>query len=243
MSFPNIPEVDASINIILEDSVNLLLASIAFEELGLAHIINAEAEKIQYVLGTLEDQEPPATPPTIDDLLEINRSVDLTLRNVIKNQILLQFKLEDTLSISTTTTSTTTTTTTTTGEPIDFGSAWSVGISFGQGNAQYTTLGSDENEKTVVLGLGATYIPVGTVYMLRSGSDLLVTISTVFPYLMSQNHLYVDDVPPTNSAPGSFPYQYDPANYFTTHTFTVDVSDYVGKPLYIAAHAHIFKQA
>ena len=112
MSFPNIPEIDASINIILEDSVNLLLASIAFEELGLAHIINAEAEKIQYVLGTLEDQEPPETPPTIDELLEVNRSVDQTLRNVIKNQMLLQFKLEDTLSITTTSTTSTTTTTT-----------------------------------------------------------------------------------------------------------------------------------
>ena len=57
MSFPNIPDVDASVDISTEDSVNLLLASIAFEELGLAHIINAEAEKIQFVLGTLEDQE------------------------------------------------------------------------------------------------------------------------------------------------------------------------------------------
>lgn len=117
MSFPNIPDVDASIDITLEGAVNLLLASIAFEELGLAHIINAEAEKIQYVLGTIEGQTPPNPPPTIDDLLEINRSVDLTLRNVIKNQMLLQFKLEDTLTISTTTTSTTTTTTTTTEEP------------------------------------------------------------------------------------------------------------------------------
>lgn len=119
MSMPNIPDVDATISITLEDSINLLLASVAFEELGLSHIINAEAEKIQYVLGTLEDQEPPETPPTIDELLEINKSVDQTLRNVIKNQMLLQFKLEDTLSISTstTTTSTTTTTTTTTEEP------------------------------------------------------------------------------------------------------------------------------
>ena len=111
MSFPNIPDVDASVDISTEDSVNLLLASIAFEELGLAHIINAEAEKIQFVLGTLEDQEWERTTPTIEDLLDINRSVDQTLKEVIKTQMLLQFKLEDVLTISTTTTSTTMTTT------------------------------------------------------------------------------------------------------------------------------------
>jgi Trk K+ transport system NAD-binding subunit len=98
MSFPNIPDVDATIDLTTEDAVNLLLASIAFEELGLAHLINAEAEKIQYVLGTLETT-PPA-PPTIEELLEVNRSVDRTLRNVIKKEMLLQFKLEDTLSIT-----------------------------------------------------------------------------------------------------------------------------------------------
>lgn len=112
MSYPNIPDVDATISITLEESVNLLLASIAFEELGLSHIINAEAEKIQYVLGTLEDQVPLDPPPTLEDLLEINRSVEQTLRNVLKYQMLLQFKLEDTLSITTTSTTTTTTTTT-----------------------------------------------------------------------------------------------------------------------------------
>ena len=111
MSFPNIPDVDASVDISTEDSVNLLLASIAFEELGLAHIINAEAEKIQFVLGTLEDQEWERTTPTIEDLLDINRSVDQTRKEVIKPQMLLQFKLEDVLTISTTTTSTTPTTT------------------------------------------------------------------------------------------------------------------------------------
>ena len=99
MSFPNIPDVDASIDITLNDSLNLLLASVAFEELGLAHIINAEAEKIQYILGTLEGQTPLATPATIPDLLRINRSVDQTLRNVINKEMLLQFKLEDILAI------------------------------------------------------------------------------------------------------------------------------------------------
>jgi len=113
MSFPNIPVVDATVSISVEDSVNLLLASIAFEELALSHIINAEAEKIQSVLGTLfPDQEPPETPPTVGDLLEIDRSVERTLRHVLKNQMLLQFKLEDTLSITTTSTSTTSSTTT-----------------------------------------------------------------------------------------------------------------------------------
>jgi len=113
MSFPNIPDVDASIDIKIEEATNLLLASIAFEELGLAHIINAEAEKIQYVLGTIKCQPRIVPPLKIEDLLEINRSVDKTLRNVIKSQMLLQFKLEDVLTISTTTTSTTTTATTT----------------------------------------------------------------------------------------------------------------------------------
>lgn len=94
MSFPNIPNVTPVININRNDVINLLLASIAFEELGLSHIINSEAEKIQYVLGTLDGQTAPE-PPTTDDLLEINRSVNRTLRDIIKNQMLLQFKLED----------------------------------------------------------------------------------------------------------------------------------------------------
>lgn len=114
MSFPNIPDVDASVALSTEDSVNLLLASVAFEELGLAHLINAEAEKVQYVLGTLEGQARTEQRHSIDDLLRVNQSVDQTLRDIIKKEMLLQFKLEDVLTISTTTTSTTSTTTTTT---------------------------------------------------------------------------------------------------------------------------------
>lgn len=99
VSMPNIPNVDADITLSKEDSVHLLLASIAFEELGQAHLINAEAEKIQYILGTLEGvAAPPA--PSIEQLLEANRSVDRMLKNIIKNQMLLQFKLEDTIKIA-----------------------------------------------------------------------------------------------------------------------------------------------
>lgn len=72
----------------------------------MAHIINSEAEKIQYVLGTLQNESntTQGNPyhqkrPTIDNLLEINKSVNGTLRTVIKNQMLLQFKLEDILAI------------------------------------------------------------------------------------------------------------------------------------------------
>jgi hypothetical protein len=113
MSFPNIPDVNPDININRDQVINLLLASIAFEELGLAHVINAEGEKIQYVLGTLGGV-PTTPPPTIDQLLTINRSVEMTLRSVIKNQMLLQFKLDDVLQVPGETTSSTTSTTTTT---------------------------------------------------------------------------------------------------------------------------------
>ncbi|MFY9114612.1 MAG: hypothetical protein WAO23_05160 [Dethiobacteria bacterium] len=262
MTFPNIPEVDTSNNIDLEDSINLFLTSMALVQLGIAHLINAEAEKIQHVLEMLQDQTSPEIQPTIDDLLKINRSVDQILRNVIKNEMLLQFKLEETLTISTTTTSTTTTTTsstttsttsttttsttttttTTTKEPVDLGSAWSQGIHFGHSSiAKYTTLESNENDKTVDLLLGETEIDVGTVQIHRSGNSLLVTITTDSPYVMSQAHLYVDNTPPTNSAPGQLGHTYDPGFFFTSHTFTVDISDFAGEKLYIAAHAHIFQ--
>lgn len=94
MSMPNIPDIKPDIEIDRDQVINLLIASIAFEELGLSHIINAEAEKIQYVLGTLE-KKIPETPITLDQILEINLSASEMIKNVIKTEMLLQFKLED----------------------------------------------------------------------------------------------------------------------------------------------------
>lgn len=108
MSMPNIPDIKPDIDIDIEKAVDLLVASIALEELGLAHIINAEAEKIQFVLGTLKKDEHGENDdrkngeqeePTVDDLLNIDKAVERMLRKVIDEEILLQFKLEDAVEL------------------------------------------------------------------------------------------------------------------------------------------------
>lgn len=95
MSMENImPDIDID----RDKSIDLLLASIALEELALAHIVNSEAEKIQFVLGTLHDDED-HDKPTLDELLDINQSVERMLRKVIMKEMLLSFKLEDVVAL------------------------------------------------------------------------------------------------------------------------------------------------
>lgn len=115
MSFPNIPDIDPKVNLTLEDAVSLLLASIALEEISVSKLMDAETDKILCVVqgcgsGSCLPQ----------DALAVNRSVDATIKDLIKFQMLLQFKLEnvsgllpDASTSSTTTTSTSTTTSTT----------------------------------------------------------------------------------------------------------------------------------
>ncbi|MHA4180397.1 collagen-like triple helix repeat-containing protein [Bacillus cereus] len=102
MSQANLPNITPTITLTRTESLNLLLASIALEELALAHIINAEAEKIQLAVGTLPSI--PQTPvplllpfPTLSQLLAVNESVNTTLQNVTKKEIILQNKLESIL--------------------------------------------------------------------------------------------------------------------------------------------------
>jgi hypothetical protein len=112
MTFPNLPE-DISPNIDLnpEDVALLILISIAFEELALAHVINSEAEKLQAALGTLVNPAgttvfPGPLATDLQDLLDTNRSVEKMLRAVIKKEMLLQFKLEDIIDFLPTVTTT-----------------------------------------------------------------------------------------------------------------------------------------
>ncbi|SDZ10970.1 hypothetical protein [Thermoactinomyces sp. DSM 45892] len=96
MSYPNIPNISPNINLTRDDAINLLLSSIALEELGLSHIINAEGEKLQYVLGTLPGISS-ALNPTLTDLLVINQSVKDTINVIAKKEWILNEKLENVL--------------------------------------------------------------------------------------------------------------------------------------------------
>ncbi len=53
MSQPNIPNISPAITIDRDDAINLLLASIAMEELGLAHIIMQKEKKYNIRWGQL----------------------------------------------------------------------------------------------------------------------------------------------------------------------------------------------
>lgn len=107
MSLPKIPDMNPQVSVARDDAINLLLFSIGMEEIGLSHIINAEGEKIQYVLGTLTDGDgnPIAPPPdvTVDSVLQVNAAVSDSLKDVLRNQLLLQLKLEDVKNMETTT--------------------------------------------------------------------------------------------------------------------------------------------
>lgn len=86
MGMPNIPDIKPDIDLDKDDVINLLLMSIALEELGLAHIINVEGEKAQFVMKS--------HCTSLDDVLEVNDKIDRILKDVIKKEILLQFKFD-----------------------------------------------------------------------------------------------------------------------------------------------------
>ena len=97
MSMPNIPDINASISITRDDALNVILSSIGMEELSLAHLVNAEAEKIQFALGTLETANGEAA--SLEEIMKVNTASNKMLRDVIKNQMLLGMKMEETAEL------------------------------------------------------------------------------------------------------------------------------------------------
>ena len=96
MSLPSFPTVDPPID--REDAVNQILSSIAMEELGLSHILNAEGEKLQYILGTLPGLSGP--PATVSEVLAANESVRSMLETAVQNQLFLKAKMQGALTAS-----------------------------------------------------------------------------------------------------------------------------------------------
>ncbi|OEH92022.1 hypothetical protein [Bacillus solimangrovi] len=91
MSLPNLPNPFNELPEFDKENVLLfLLATIGQEELGLAHIINAEGEKIQAAVAAFECGD-----ISIDQLLSVNDSVSGVMKRVLQKEILLDFKLDD----------------------------------------------------------------------------------------------------------------------------------------------------
>lgn len=96
MSMPSFPIIDPPIQ--RDDAVNQILSSIAMEELGLSHILNAEGEKLQYILGTIPGLSGPAA--TVSDVLAANESVRGLLETAVQNQLFLKAKMQGALTAS-----------------------------------------------------------------------------------------------------------------------------------------------
>lgn len=66
-------------------AISDLIESVALQEAGLAHILNAEGEKLQKAISRADVSAP--------QLLQFNRSVEDTLRAVTQLEVILQGKL------------------------------------------------------------------------------------------------------------------------------------------------------
>ncbi len=95
MSIPNFPDISPDIT--REKALTTILASIALEEVGLSHIINAEGEKIQYVINDL--QKNTGDSATIEDILCVNKSVESLIDVLMQLQIFLKNKMERVLDV------------------------------------------------------------------------------------------------------------------------------------------------
>ena len=95
MNMPNIADMKTDIDLSMDDTIKLLLTSIALEEISISNIINAEAEKIQEVINFKCN--------SLEDLLEIDKSVESMLKTLIQKDFLLQNKFENVLKLIETT--------------------------------------------------------------------------------------------------------------------------------------------
>ncbi len=86
MGMPNIPDIKAEFDLDFKEILKLLMASIALEEVGLSHMINAEGEKMQKYLG-LDNLSK-------HDLLKLNDRVNEFLSNAVNKNKILAGKLD-----------------------------------------------------------------------------------------------------------------------------------------------------
>jgi hypothetical protein len=94
MSMPKIPSGENRPN---RDEVTIdLLESIALEEIALAHILNAEGEKMQAFVGKNFDFP---TCPTNTEIIEFNQSVTELVETVLMKEWILLRKFRQVLKL------------------------------------------------------------------------------------------------------------------------------------------------
>ena len=89
MSMPSFPKNGA--NMTREQALTMIVASVAMEERALGRVIEAESDKLRYVLDRCRDACDGCETPK--ELLEVNESVTRLLDVVSRNQTLLRSKL------------------------------------------------------------------------------------------------------------------------------------------------------
>jgi len=95
---PQIPQPTVTEPIALAN----IIASIALEEAALAHIINAEGEKIQRVVGTFEPETGgplPSLDASAEDMQAINTTVGDMMETISNIELSLHNKLRTVLAV------------------------------------------------------------------------------------------------------------------------------------------------
>ena len=93
----SIPKFQDSASIPPRAAIAQVVSSIAMQELALSHILNAEGEKLQYVLGTLGSGSLVHS-PTLPQLSETSGSVKSAISAVNMSQMFLMGELSEALS-------------------------------------------------------------------------------------------------------------------------------------------------
>ncbi|TCS93628.1 hypothetical protein [Hazenella coriacea] len=94
MSMHKIPEKDWNID--FPESMIQIIQSVALEEIALAHLINAEADKIKAFVGRNFNFP---THPSSKEVVHFNRSIGQLIDTVLMKEWLLLKKLETVLRV------------------------------------------------------------------------------------------------------------------------------------------------
>lgn len=90
MGMPNLPQdISTNIDIDRKGLVDLLLISIALEEISLSHVLNAEGELMQLFIKKLKCQRCVKN----DDIIKFIRSISDSLRIILEKEKTLKDKL------------------------------------------------------------------------------------------------------------------------------------------------------